>query len=72
MLIKFIKKLFVNLIFFHVFYSVSSKVAMAGDYVLSLASMMLSRLRNDDVTIVLSNVSICGCGWAILIYLLVY
>jgi hypothetical protein len=58
MLIKFIKKLFVNLIFFNVFYSVSSKVAMAGDYVLSLASMMLSRLRNDDVTIVLSNVSI--------------
>lgn len=30
---------------------------MTGDYILSIASIMISRLRNDDVTIVLSQVS---------------
>lgn len=30
---------------------------MAGDYVLSIASMMIARLENDDVTMVLSAVS---------------
>lgn len=30
---------------------------MAGDYILSIASIMISRLRSDDVTIVLSQVS---------------
>lgn len=31
---------------------------MAGDYILSIASIMIARLRSDDVTIVLSQVSI--------------
>lgn len=30
---------------------------MAGDYILSIASIMIARLRSDDVTIVLSQVS---------------
>lgn len=30
---------------------------MTGDYILSIASIMISRLRNDDVTLVLSQVS---------------
>lgn len=29
---------------------------MAGDYILSIASIMIARLRSDDVTIVLSQV----------------
>ncbi|TDG40236.1 hypothetical protein AWZ03_013347 [Drosophila navojoa] len=33
------------------------KVTMAGDYILSIASIMISRLRSDDVTIVLSQVA---------------
>ncbi|XP_071453245.1 all trans-polyprenyl-diphosphate synthase PDSS1 [Hetaerina americana] len=32
------------------------KVAMAGDFILAVASMMIARLRNNDVTIVLSQV----------------
>ncbi|XP_012283253.1 decaprenyl-diphosphate synthase subunit 1 isoform X1 [Orussus abietinus] len=32
------------------------KVAMAGDYILAVASMMIARLRNDEVTIALSQV----------------
>ncbi|XP_062123614.1 all trans-polyprenyl-diphosphate synthase PDSS1 isoform X2 [Drosophila sulfurigaster albostrigata] len=32
------------------------KVTMAGDYILSIASIMISRLRSDDVTIVLSKI----------------
>ncbi|XP_064541890.1 all trans-polyprenyl-diphosphate synthase PDSS1 [Drosophila montana] len=32
------------------------KVTMAGDYILSIASIMISRLRSDDVTIVLSQI----------------
>ncbi|XP_054256946.1 all trans-polyprenyl-diphosphate synthase PDSS1-like [Macrosteles quadrilineatus] len=31
------------------------QVAMAGDYILAVASMMIARLRNDDVTITLSQ-----------------
>ncbi|XP_017848588.1 decaprenyl-diphosphate synthase subunit 1 isoform X2 [Drosophila busckii] len=31
------------------------KVTMAGDYILSIASIMIARLRSDDVTIVLSQ-----------------
>lgn len=30
---------------------------MTGDYILSVASILISRLRNDEVTIVLSEVS---------------
>lgn len=30
---------------------------MTGDYVLSIASIMISRLKNDDVTLILSQVS---------------
>lgn len=30
---------------------------MTGDYILSIASIMISRLKNDDVTLVLSTVS---------------
>lgn len=30
---------------------------MTGDYILSIASIMISRLKNDDVTLVLSQVS---------------
>ena len=29
---------------------------MAGDYILAVASMMIARLRSDDVTLVLSQV----------------
>ncbi|XP_030028416.2 decaprenyl-diphosphate synthase subunit 1 [Manduca sexta] len=32
------------------------KVAMAGDFILAVASMMIARLRSDDVTLVLSQV----------------
>ncbi|XP_017122696.1 all trans-polyprenyl-diphosphate synthase PDSS1 isoform X1 [Drosophila elegans] len=32
------------------------KVTMAGDYILSIASIMIARLRSDDVTIVLSQI----------------
>ncbi|KAH8332340.1 hypothetical protein KR074_001452 [Drosophila pseudoananassae] len=32
------------------------KVTMAGDYILSVASIMIARLRSDDVTIVLSQI----------------
>ncbi|KDR14770.1 Decaprenyl-diphosphate synthase subunit 1 [Zootermopsis nevadensis] len=32
------------------------KVAMAGDFILAVASMMISRLQDDDVTITLSQV----------------
>lgn len=32
------------------------QVTMAGDYILSVASIMIARLRSDDVTIVLSQV----------------
>ncbi|XP_068152070.1 all trans-polyprenyl-diphosphate synthase PDSS1 [Drosophila tropicalis] len=32
------------------------KVTMAGDYILSIASIMIARLRSDDVTIVLSKI----------------
>ncbi|XP_026481825.1 decaprenyl-diphosphate synthase subunit 1-like isoform X2 [Ctenocephalides felis] len=32
------------------------KVAMAGDFILAVASMMIAKLRNDDVTLVLSQV----------------
>ncbi|KAL7306561.1 hypothetical protein TKK_0001251 [Trichogramma kaykai] len=32
------------------------KVAMAGDFIIAVASMMIARLRNDDVTVVLSQV----------------
>lgn len=32
------------------------KVAMAGDFILAVASMMIARLRDDDVTITLSQV----------------
>lgn len=30
---------------------------MAGDFILAVASMMIARLQNDDVTLVLSQVS---------------
>lgn len=30
---------------------------MAGDFILAIASMMIARLRNDDVTLVLSQVT---------------
>lgn len=30
---------------------------MTGDYILSIASILISRLKNDDVTLVLSKVS---------------
>lgn len=30
---------------------------MAGDFILAVASMMIAKLRNDDVTLVLSQVS---------------
>lgn len=34
---------------------------MTGDYILSIASILIARLKNDDVTIVLSEVStLCG------------
>lgn len=33
------------------------QVAMAGDFILAVASMMIARLRSDDVTLVLSQVS---------------
>lgn len=29
---------------------------MAGDFILAVASMMIARLRNNDVTLVLSQV----------------
>lgn len=29
---------------------------MAGDFILAVASMMIARLKNDDVTLVLSQV----------------
>lgn len=32
------------------------QVAMAGDFILAVASMMIARLRSDDVTLVLSQV----------------
>ncbi|XP_067619434.1 all trans-polyprenyl-diphosphate synthase PDSS1 isoform X1 [Eurosta solidaginis] len=32
------------------------KVTMAGDYILSVASIMIARLKSDDVTIVLSQI----------------
>ncbi|CAH1974155.1 unnamed protein product [Acanthoscelides obtectus] len=32
------------------------KVTMAGDFILAVASMMISRIRNNDVTLVLSQV----------------
>lgn len=32
------------------------KVTMAGDFILAVASMMIARLRNDDVTLTLSQV----------------
>ncbi|XP_011203571.2 all trans-polyprenyl-diphosphate synthase PDSS1 [Bactrocera dorsalis] len=32
------------------------KVTMAGDYVLSIASIMIARLKSDDVTIILSQI----------------
>lgn len=32
------------------------QVAMAGDFILAVASMMIARLRNNDVTLVLSQV----------------
>lgn len=31
---------------------------MTGDYILSIASILIARLKNDDVTIVLSEVSV--------------
>lgn len=31
---------------------------MTGDYILSIASIMISRLKNDDVTLILSQVSL--------------
>lgn len=30
---------------------------MAGDFILAIASMLIARLRNDEVTLVLSQVS---------------
>jgi decaprenyl-diphosphate synthase subunit 1 len=33
------------------------QVAMAGDFILAVASMMIARLRDDDVTITLSQVT---------------
>ena len=42
---------------------------MAGDYILSVASTMLARIRNDDVTLVLSQVSdvtVTSVGWTVL------
>ena len=35
------------------------QVAMAGDFILAVASMMIARLRDDDVTITLSQVHVC-------------
>lgn len=32
------------------------QVTQAGDYVLAIASIMLSRLKNDEVTLMLSQV----------------
>lgn len=32
------------------------KVTMTGDYILSIASIMISRLKNDDVTLILSQI----------------
>lgn len=33
---------------------------MAGDFILAVASMMIAKLRNNEVTSVLSRVSICN------------
>lgn len=35
------------------------QVAMAGDFILAVASMMIARLRSDEVTLVLSQVRYC-------------
>lgn len=42
------------------------QVAMAGDYILAVTSMMIARLNHNDVTITLSQV----CVVLFLIYLL--
>jgi geranylgeranyl pyrophosphate synthase len=39
----------VNLVF--------AQVTMAGDFILAMASIMIARLKNNDVTLVLSQVS---------------
>lgn len=41
------------------------QVTMAGDYVLAITSILIARLRNNDVTITLNQVSIyhsCDCN----------
>lgn len=43
--------LFNDIFFFYL------QVTMTGDYILSIASILIARLKNDDVTIVLSEVS---------------
>lgn len=47
---------FVQFIHFFLF---SEQVTQAGDYVLAVASIMLSRLKSDEVTLMLSQVSFC-------------
>lgn len=39
-----------------IIYTFYFQVAMAGDFILAVASMMIARLRNNDVTLVLSQV----------------
>ena len=39
-------------------YCIYLQVTMTGDYILSIASILIARLKNDDVTIVLSEVSV--------------
>lgn len=46
---------------------------MAGDFILAVASMMIARLRNNDVTLVLSQVGFYAtffykCQYLILSY----
>ena len=49
------------------------QAVMAGDYILSVASTILARIRNEEVIVVLSQVShcldpvLCGVGQPVLI-----
>lgn len=46
----------VTFLFFFTVYSFLFQVTMAGDFILAVASMMIARLRNDEVTLTLSQV----------------
>ncbi len=43
---------------------------MAGDFILAVASMMIARLKDNDVTLTLSQVSFIFCCSCLLICLL--